>query len=213
MQPLWEIVSHIWPKAREIKLYHGNASFLCSLRTLPPPALGKDAQNCSFCTGFLVWMHIYHVWSLSRNLTWVLVFLGDFQMLCQAAPSEQWCETRETGNGLNTLTTSFSFSLFFAFFFFSPKMAALSVCITPIVNVFLLLYSQFGVSSIHMLIVVQCLTFSQIDCKDCYRQWNTRINSFYFRSDKLLSIQTTCNACYWPLLFLFMAGLPSVLLS
>lgn len=87
----------------------------------------------------------------------------------------------------------------FHFFFFQNGCF---VCVhTATANVLLLLYSQFDVSSIHMLITVQFLTFSQINGKDCYRQWNTRINSFYFRRDKLLSIQITCDTRCWPFCF------------
>lgn len=100
------------------------------------------------------------------------------------------------------------------FFLSPPPQNGCFVCVrTPIANVLLLLYNQFDLSSIHMLMVVQFLTFPQINCKDCYRQWNTRKKSFYFSHDKLLSIQITCNTSYWPLLFLFMVSLPSVFLS
>lgn len=134
---------------------------------------------------------------------------GVFWVFPASAPSMRQCETRETGNGLST---SPSLSLFFFFPIFFQN--GCFVCVhTPIANVLLLFYSQFGVSGIHMLMTVQCFTFSQINCKDCYREWNMSINSFYFRSDKLLSIQTTHNLCYKLLLFLFMVSLPSILLS
>lgn len=77
MQPLWEIVSYVWPKTCEIKPYHSDVSFLCM-----PHALGEDTWNCSFHTSFLVPTHICHEWSLSQHLTWVLVLFGGFQPLC-----------------------------------------------------------------------------------------------------------------------------------
>lgn len=203
MQPLWEIVSYVWPKTCEIKPYHGDVSFLCM-----PHALGEDTWNCSFHTSFLVPTHICHELSLSQHLTWVRVLFGGFQPLCVCPISTAvWNQ-----GDRQRVKHPHHLSLFF-FFFSIFFQNGCFVCVhTPIANVLLLFYSQFGVSDIHMLMMVQCFTFSQINWKDCYRERNTRINSFYFRSDKLLSIQITRNLCYCLLLFLFMVSLPSVLL-
>lgn len=181
----------------EIKLYVCIVSFLDPLHTARFTAplctcmhtrSHKPLYYCSASIFQVKWMYQYncHI----HNGPWLLLFaIKKFLFLTARLFWSKSGKLKEKER-VNQPTL---------FQFFSKWL--LCLLHTPIANALLLLYSQFDVSSIHMLIMVQFLTFSQINGKDCYRQWNTRINSFYFRHDKLLSIQVTSNACCWPFCF------------